>query len=85
MPKNATITIQRAAAVLRNMLNVCGDDRKCQCEQAVEISEETMRVALSDALTIDGLSQIIRTVDGNHDMGAGQLAEAIHAAILGES
>lgn len=34
-------------------------------------------------MTIDELAQLIRRVDGNHTLGAGALAEALHPAIPG--
>jgi hypothetical protein len=34
---------------------------------------------VSDSAEIDALAALIREVDGNHDLGAGALAEALHA------
>lgn len=48
-------------------------------------TEEVIRPGLAAALEVDALSNIIRKVDGNHELGAGALAEAIRAEILGES
>lgn len=41
----------------------------------------TGRIAHGALLDVDTLAQIIRTVDGNYDLGAGALAEAILAEL----
>lgn len=40
-------------------------------------------IVMAAAVDVDELAQAIRTVDGDHTMGAGALAEALHAFLLG--
>lgn len=44
---------------------------------------ERSAVVLAAAVNVDELAQAIRTIDGNHTMGAGDLAEKLHAFLLG--
>ena len=44
---------------------------------------ERAGIVLAAALPVDDLAQAIRTIDGDHTMGAGELAEALHAYFLG--
>jgi len=42
---------------------------------------EAENAALREGVTVDGLAQVIRTVDGNNSLGAGELAERILSAL----
>lgn len=44
---------------------------------------ERARTVLA-AISVEELAQAIRTIDGDHTMGAGALAEALHAFLLGD-
>lgn len=47
----AEAMVREAAATLRSQLNVCGDDRGCQCELAHEQSESIALQVLAAALS----------------------------------
>ncbi|MCS4088607.1 hypothetical protein [Rhizobium sp. BK176] len=61
------------------------------CEVWKRGEEGTLATASRPPLTVDGLAQEIRRVDGNHSLGAGALSEALmpflqkHAAPTEES
>jgi len=40
--------VEATATVLRDEHNICGDDRGCQCEDAVSISQNTAVLVLHD-------------------------------------
>lgn len=54
-----------------------GDDKYKRWPLAAMIDAKVEIEDLKSLLDIDALAQIIRTVDGNHTLGAGALAEAI--------
>lgn len=47
----------------------------------LEAEVERLRGEKAQGVTVDVLAQVIRTVDGNHDLGAGELAERILSAL----
>jgi hypothetical protein len=71
--------VKVAAALLRDEMNVCGDDRGCQCEDSVEWSEEIMRGvldAVAERFDLDVASVRFLASDGYPSVGINTNEEA---------
>jgi len=67
------------SAALNTGKEVMPDD--AQYNQPADIGPGNQAVAGAALPTVDELAQIIRIVDGNHNLGAGELAERILSAL----
>lgn len=75
-----------AEVVRRDAMDIESSDLAlaASADRWVAAEKEVRAVAERNVLPdVDTLAQIIRTVDGNHDLGAGALAEAIIDALAG--
>jgi len=75
---SAQVADLRKAARVAAIYALADNAEVCEAIDAQQAAEaETAR--LRGMLDVDALAQAIRIVDGNHDLGAGALAEAIVA------
>lgn len=96
MSASTTPAVQRMAATLRNELNVCGDDRGCQCEDSIRYSEDIARLMATDLLSdVQEMARVL-FLDDHPDMAElwdaqthdepspwHHQAEAMNASLLG--